>query len=493
MNRPKIQNLIISSFVKTAGFVFTHPEWSAFIVVFGMMLWMNLSRSDFEFYGDAFEYWRLAKTFENPVTRIFSFLNFNSELRGYLFPLILYSITKLSTYLKIQDKVFLEIVQSFVFSGLIAIIIPYTLKKLFRNTPNFWQIMLFCFFVVLFWQGHLFYPLSDFWALSFLIFGLYLLLYYGGNKWVLFLTGALFGGATVIRPSYSITLIFLLIWSAHYLFRHKKQDKKQVFINEFIITIGMVLVFIPQFLINIDRFGIWSPMPLARSASGESLFLQQLTWGIQIQRFEGVLGLKAEEPLSGLFFVDQHGSNVLVRSGLEPKPFFYSNTSVLTLSKYTMLVLRHPLDFLVIYAGHLFNGLDIVYNTPYIPDLHKNTAHIRLLNYSLWFLAILYISKRIRIFGGVNYLFFLFLILALPAILSIPTAMEVRYMLPFHLVSYSMAAFFAFPDFFSVVGEQKKRFLFKYLLWYCVFVVICFLLSINVFTSMMPREIYVFW
>lgn len=474
-----------------------YPNWFAFIIIFGAMLWLNMHRSDFIFYGDAGGYWHLAKTFEDPTTGIFSFLNFTSMLRGYLFPFVLYLIIKSSAFLGLKDVILLEVIQAFVLSCLVAIIVPATLKKLFNNEIRFWQILLLGFLMIFFWQGYLFYPLSDIWALLFFIFGIYLFLCCGGKKWALFFAGASFGGAALIRPSYAITLIFLLFWAAYY-FLSQNQTKKQIFANELIIVFGLAFIFLPQLEINKARFGVLSPMPLMKSSKdGGNLFQQQLTWGIQMQRRDAVVAF-AKPKLQGWAFVDQHGRNILIQSGFDPDVFFYSQKNILTLSEYFLLVRKHPLDFSLIYVRHLFNGLDIVYNTPYVYNL-ENTVYIRLLNYSLWFLAVLYISKCVKISAVITRQFLLLLIFVLPSILSVPTAVEVRFMLPFYFILYSMISFFILPTFFLLFGKEKKiNILVKYLPWYGIFIIVCFLLSINtfvnnVFVRTTEHIHYIFW
>ncbi len=491
-SKPRIYTITSKTFLNFYKLVFEHPEWVAFIVIFGTTLGLNLHRNDFKFYFDSAVYWNvLAKAFEDPITGTFSLLNFNSALRGYLLPLILFIIIKFSVILRIRSLFLLEITQSFVFSGLITVIIPYVIKKLFKHELKFWQILLFSLLVIFFWQGYFFYPLSDFWALSFLVFGMYLLLYYQSNKWALLLAGVVFGGAAVIRPSYSITIIFLLFWSAYYFLRYRNQTKRQILANELTITIGLAFVFLPQVIINMAQFGMLSPMPLTQ-VHRNNLFLAQLTAGIQVQRYETFVGLKSDYPYAIVIYLDEHGRNIFVRSGYDPDSIFHPKPKILSLSEYILLTLKHPLDFLMIYFRHLFNGLDVVYNTPYIYDLYENAGYIRLLNYSLLFLAILYINKHVKVSSVLSYQFLLLLILVLPSILSIPTGIEVRFLLPLHLISYSITAFFVLPMFSSFAGKKKISILLKYLPWYSIFIIICFLLSANTFANMRGGS-YIFW
>ena len=268
--------------------------------------------------------------------------------------------------------------------------------------------------------------------------------------------------------------------------------------NELIFTIGLVFVFLPQVVINMAHFGILNPMPLTQFHRN-NLFLAQLTSGIQVQRYETFVGLKPDYQYATVIYLDQHGRNIFVRSGYDPDSYFHPNPEtfslspkILSLSEYILLTLKHPLDFLMIYFRHLFNGLDVVYNTPYIYDLYENAGYIRLLNYSLLFLTVLYINKHVKVSSVLSYQFLLLLILVLPSILSIPSSIEVRFLLPLHFISYSTTAFFVFPMFSSFARIKKINILLKYLPWCLIFIIICFLLSANTFANMRDGS-FIFW
>lgn len=468
-----------------------YPELIAFIIVFSLVLWLNLHQDNRVFYYDAKLYWNLRLQFDQQHTVPFSLLNYNESLRSYLLPLIHYSISKTAAYIGMRDVIFLECTQAIVFSGMLTILIPRVIKILFEIVTNFWQIIIFSLLVIFFWQGYFYYPLSDFWALFLFIIGVYVLLGHHSTWWGLILVGMSWGGAFLVRPSYAISIIPLFFWVIFYFCKYLNLNLKQSVSKPFAITLGLAAVVLPQLIINIIHFGIFSPMPQAQLRYGGNLFLKQLSWGIETQRYETFVGPKSDYLPGRVLFIDQHGTNILALSGLGPFPIGASD-SFLSLPDYFLLIVKHPLDFCILYLRHLFNGLDVVYNTPYIYDLYENTIHIRIINYSLWFLSILYVSRSIKTSSILRYQFLLLLIFTLPSILSIPTAIEVRFMLPFYFISYSITAFFILPTYFSFSRKEQIGLLSKYLPLYIAFVLACFLLSANTFADL-KYGTYIFW
>jgi|GEM_PF-6994343 len=470
---------------------YKYPEWTAFLFVFTTVLWVNLSKSNFVFYYDSEIYWNLRMQFDQQQTVDFSLLNYHESLRAYLLPLIHFAISKSASFLEIRDVVFLEMAQAFMFSVLIAVIIPCVIKILFKKPINFWQIILFSSFVVFFWLGYFYYPLSDFWALFFFISGVYIFLRHPTLSWLLLIVGMLWGAAYLIRPSYVLSIFLLFFWALFYYYKYLNLKRYQLFYRFIIMVLGLMFVFWPQLMINITHFDKFSPAPQTEVRFGANLFMKQLGWGIGIQRYETFAGEESDYVTPVVRFLDPHGEDVLTKSGLGPFPVGNS-TSFLTVSEYVLLVLSHPLDFFVLYLRHLFNGLDVVYNTPYIFDLYQNAIYIRLANYSIWFMVILYLIKHLKTVSWLDHRFFLVLIFTLPSILSIPTAVETRFFVSFYFIAYSIIAFEVAPLVGSFSQQKMKYLILKYVLWYIAFVSICLMLSINTFSNL-AFGTYLFW
>lgn len=462
-----------------------HPEIPVFVITFILLLWLNLAKGSFTFYYDAEIYWDLRFAFNQHETVRFSLLNYNEPLRGYLFPLIHLLIDELADRIGVVDVILLEIVQAFVYSVLICFIIPRGINVLFQHKPDFLQISVFSFLVLLFWQGYFFYPLSDFLAAFLFLCGAYIFVRYNSNWLAALLAGLAWGGAVLVRPAYQITLIPLLLWAVYFYIKKSSLSIYMALARLVAVLIGIGLIFAPQVSINLKHFGIFSYLPQTQLIFGKDLFIQQINGGIVVQKFESNVG-KNYPPR--VHFFDRQGENLLLDSGFKSSPYSISKQILpdrtLTLAEYFRLVLNYPLDFVSIYARHLFNGLDIVYNTPYIENIFERSIFLRFINYSLWFLVFSYIPSKLKEQRYQISQLFLPFIFALPCLLSIPTAVEVRFMLPIHLMAYALAAFRILPDFVIRDFSQKRRLVFQYLPWYAAFLVVCFTLSENTFMGL---------
>jgi len=243
------------------------------------------------------------------------------------------------------------------------------------------------------------------------------------------------------------------------------------------IIVGLLIVFSPQLLINTTHFGVFSPF-VQTQVDSTNLFLQQLNWGIVIQKYE--TSIDPDYPSPQVYFLDRQGESILIRSSVSPD-------TPISLGKYVELLFKYPLDFMSIYLRHIFNGLDIVYNTVYVNNVYDNALHMRLANYSLWFLVVIYIQKyfpNIKARKLLNSQLLLPIIIAMPSLVSIPTAIEVRFMIPISFMAYGLAAFWILPEFFEISLVEKKNMVFKYFVEYIIFVAFCFLLSSNTYMGL---------
>jgi hypothetical protein len=292
--------------------------------------------------------------------------------------------------------------------------------------------------------------------------------------WQIVFAGLFWGGASLIRPIYAVTLPFFILWSIYYYHKENPIVSRQVIAGRLMaLLLGLAIVFFPQLAINKTNWGKTSPFVLT-DVDGAGLFVQQLGWGITIQKYETNIGEAYPSP--AVYFFDKQGEGILLKSVSQPT----------TLLEYLKLVLNYPLDFLTIYARHLFNGLDIVYNSTYITNVYDSAALRRIINYSLWFLVVMFLGCRpkIRVQNLLTSQLILPAIFALPAIASIPTAMEVRFMMPLQLMAYGLVAFWILPKFFSKDLIEKKILIRKFLLLYMVFITLCFILSANTYAGL---------
>jgi hypothetical protein len=198
------------------------------------------------------------------------------------------------------------------------------------------------------------------------------------------------------------------------------------------LVAGAALVLLPQLLINQRHFGQTTPLVLAQRPGKEPLYLRQLAWGTAFQRYE--TSLVPAIPRS-LVYADSAGQRTLAAV---PGGRFGSYGGFLR------FLAQHPFSSAVRYAGHLFNGLDIRYPTPYPTRLHPpGQAILRLLNYTLLGLGSWLALARWRrarqqnppaeTMAHISPAAVLCALL-LPCLLTLPTLMECRFLLPLHLL-----------------------------------------------------------
>ncbi len=469
------------------SFVRRHPGYSAFPLVFAIILYLNIPPRDYRFYYDSGQYWELRNSFVRHG--VFSLLNYHDQLRGYLFPLINYSLSVLARSAGVADYIGYEAAMSFVYAGFLTVLVPGLVELIFNRQPGIFPILTFSSVAVAFWRGSFFYPLSDLLAFLFLLAGTFIAMKFHRHWWPLFLTGMFWGGAAVIRPPYEITLPALFLWAVYYYRRELSLVVWPILFRLLSILVGLIFVFTPQMIINIVHFEIFSPFVPAQRAGGENEFLWQLGNGIEIQKYETNVG--TTYPNTFVFFRDRQGESVLIRSGYKAVATSVSGDigpdRTLTIMEYIKLVFDYLPDMISIYARHLFNGLDVVYNTVYVTDIFGRALVLRFVNYSIWFLVIIYIAHIMLRLDKRKYLgsaSFLPVIFSLPSILSIPTAIEVRYMLPVHLMAYALVAFWVLPEFAVAGFVQKKNVILRHITWYILFVILCFMLSSNTYAGL---------
>jgi len=468
-------------FLNIYAAIWQHPAWSAFFVVVGFVLFLNLT-SPVVFYYDSGAYWDLSNRFIK--NGAFSFQNYDEVLRGYLFPFIIFGIRRLAVLVGISEPVAYEVIMSIIYTLFMVVWVPGLIQLVFHKKIGLLQSIAFGLLVIFFWRGSLFYPLSDMIAFVFLVLGTYLLLRFHKHTWSALLAGILWGGAGLIRPIYEITLLPVLLWSIYYYLKEVNYSLGTVLLRLATILAGLVIIFTPQFLINNTNFGTSNPL-----VNGD-LYAGQLQSGIAVQKYETNVGPYYYG--GQVHFLDRQGESVLLKSGYKTAPyseskFIYADVPIPDLNAYFGIVFKYPLDFLSIFLRHAFNGLDVVYNSVYVNDVYETGLALRLVNYTIWFLVVFYISAAVSKSSArslVNSRVFIPIIFALPGLASIPTSVEVRFLLPISLMAYALAAFWALPDFIETTSDEKKNLVIKHVFKYILFMTFCFFVSANTYSGL---------
>ena len=379
-----------------------------------------------QFRFDAAEYWELSLKFTPPGGG-FSLLAFDEPLRGYLGPLLVLPARLLCHFTGWSMLAGARVLGA----GWAALLFGVAIPELWARSTgrslsgSRWLVLLGLGFV--FWRDYFNFTLSDMPALTLLLLGL-VAVARRGWAWA-GLAGLLLAAAVNIRPIYLACLpgAFWLL-AANY----KPAMGLQLAKSMAALMVGAALMLLPQLRINQQHFGQSSPLVLAQRPGKEPLYLRQLAWGTAYQRYE--TSLVPAIPRS-LVYADSTGQRALAGQ-LSGRFGSYG--------EYLKFLVQHPFSSAARYARHLFNGLDIRYPTPYPTRLHPpGQAALRLLNYALLGLGLWLAWRRWR--TARQHLepveapvavppSAVLLALLLPCLLTLPTLMECRFLLPLHLL-----------------------------------------------------------
>ena len=394
-------------------------------MTFILVLLHFAQRANYPFYHDSLYYWGFANEFGSEK---FSLLNYSNELRGYLFPFLLFILKKQADLFGLDAKLLFYVYSALFFTILSVFIIPWSFRTIFQRRTFLWGRLLITLLLFFFWRGHFLYPLSDFPAFASLLIGVTLLLSSLMDRtvplWALCI-GLFIGVAVNIRPVYQVSLV--IITPLVLLHLHKiKAVRGITWIS--LVLLGFILILLPQMQINRTHFKVNSPWVLARVAGDENLYTKQLFWGLGTQKVETNIG--NNYPLNVVVYRDQFILTLQKTNLLREKTF----------SRYVKIIKRFPLETAVSYFRHLFNGLDIFFPTPYVKNVYANHTLLSLVNYLIWFLVILHLLKidltkrdYLSVLGVISLLS--------PVVLAIPTAIEVRFFLPVYMLAYGTVAF----------------------------------------------------
>lgn len=389
--------------------------------------------SDLPFYHDSLGYWEYGKLFEKNGS--FSFLNYDLSLRGYLLPFFCYLITITSDFLNMNDKILFRLISALVHLMIFWKLFPILMEKLFSvKLPSFGK-MIFASLFFVFWRGYMLFPLTDYFSLGSLLLGYILLLSAcesSSNKVLCLIGSGVFLGAAVnLRPSYILVLflpfIFILL---------KTYKEKFIFLKKILVLIlGIGIILFPQILINKKYFSTSSPFVQMSQFYGTQDFMQiKLFGGLKIQRVETYVGKEASA--QQIRARDSIGIDLLKTDSIEEFKGYID---------YIKFALRHPVKMFNLYLRHLLNGMNVMFETPYVEKLDTITTYFyQIFNYILLFIFFLITFYKFPVWlqsiktdSGKDFSSVLvFGSLFLPTVVSLPTEIEIRFFIPIYMFIY---------------------------------------------------------
>ncbi|WP_143164056.1 hypothetical protein [Hymenobacter daecheongensis] len=382
---------------------------------------------------DAGKYWTLTERFFR-YSR-FQLLAYDDSLRGYLLALLNLPAKALVHFTGVAPLVFTRVMGAANAALLFGWAGPALWRALFPAAAlSKASRAAFVALGFLFWRDYFNFPLSDFPAVLAMATSLWLIVRRKAFG-PLLLAGALLAAAVNIRPVYLVAAPLVMVltitqaaatWSARWR-------------GVAALALGFTCLSAPQLLINARHYQRPTPLVLARDARfpAANLYLSQLGWGVVVQKYETTLD--AAFPAPRMLYVDPAGQRLLRQQALRHFPDY---------ATYLRALARQPLEFAALYGRHLFNGLDVQYASPYIRQVGGRQAGLALLHYSVWFGALLALAHWRRPIRWPHLL--VAGALLAPALVTLPMAIECRFLLPLHLLLYAAFCFGALPNYDAV-------------------------------------------
>ena len=419
-------------------------------------------------YYDAGVYYGLSKLFLG-ATWHFDLLGYDNALRGYLWPWILMAFSPADAAIA-PPIIFIKAFRplgAVLAALLFGVAGPLLWTRLRGEAPGWWRQAAFAALGFCFWRDYFHFALTDMPATLVLVLALALLL---GPRPTLVeagVTGLLLGAAIILRPIFLVAATVTLggaawQWASG---RSVSPPRGLALLVTALLGVGVVLT--PQWLINVRHFQQRWPLVLGwiNPNAPRSLYFEQLTWGLQMQKYEtsvapGESGVAYDDPAGRAILGDALPAGEKIFSSAAP---------------YIHGIIRHWPDAGLLYARHLFNGLDVRQPTPYLRPFNWWSLVTAWLNYSVWFgAALVLLLAQPTLARGPAALVMIVVGSSVAAVL--PTAIEVRFLLPLHLLLYGVVAF-GWPAHWTPrycwLHAQRSLLL----VVYGGFVVECFLLS----------------
>lgn len=406
----------------------------SFLIPWVFLQYMGLREPEY----DAWVYTRLSECFQREG--LFNFAAYAAEnggaYRGYLLPWIIALGKGLSGLVPFMDYRFLV---SLFAAAVCTLALPSVMAGVFRMKVPAWRRPLAAALLTLLYQGSLMYTLSDLWAVGFGLFALAALLKMMDEKamplWRRLLYGV--GCGAALAAAYNIRTIYLLLWltpgvaAAALILRKRGIPLKARLLCLPALVLGLVLCSAPQMYSNAVTYKSASPMIM--SEQGSSLFVNQLYNGIYVQKYESNIGGGYWE--EGLNYVDDAGMLLLYEEDMPTTFAFEDGAEHLDgIGDYVALALRHPLDFIGIYARHFVNMMDMRYPELFVDEITPDPLYPAV-NYLTMYLALAAFVLHLRgmkkgEMGG----FWLLGAFLLPTLAIAAGAVESRFGIGLHLL-----------------------------------------------------------
>jgi len=416
-----------------------------------MMFYCYL-HSEIVFGGDAYEIWELAKHFYEP-DRQHSFVEYRG---GFIF--IFYNVIYyLSRLLHVDDVVVFRLYSSLLFAFLTSYIFPYLFSYMLSMKIGLLKLILFSITLFFFYRGYFLHPQTDVLAITFLLLSINVLIFITKiqkNEWLYYCAaGVLLACSVMTRFNYVLSIPFIVIFIVLTLSARQANKFRIIKLSAYFVVPCIVLV-------GANSIGT-SNSNILKLKLKDGMLRQKIEWNAGDIKYTG-----------NLVIPEKRGIEILRSEGIDPDP--WKGISVV---KYCSFYAEYPLDMLVISFQHLFNGLDITYNSVYVYDLHTPRIFLSLVNYCIIFLTLVIVTANISLWRlSKKYVLLLLSGITIPGVSAIPFMVEVRFFMPLTM-TFIAISIFAFRDGINVIKANSLY------MHFALFVAFCFLLSVSVLNS----------
>lgn len=390
-------------------------NYASLVCAFLVFLVYAYFHRDLPFRGDAWEIWEVSKHFYEPG-REHSFV----EYRGPLTFVLYNAVYRATSAIGLGEQEGFRLFSAIVFALLTTRVVPALASRLLGRRSTNAEVLLFVVTTLYFFGGYLLHPQVDVLALTLFLAAAVLFLGPSSTVGPFAYAGAglLVLSAAALRMNYFVALPALLLMAYYRRLAPGPSSRRRAL---GLAAFGMLVVVASVLLLS------------QRTDSGQGRVLHaQLAKGLTIEKIEWNAG---DPRFPGAIIVaDKAGSALLASRNSQ------SDRLSMTPREYLDLVARHPVTIGQTWLKHLFNGLDLWYDSVYVQDLFRGRLLRSLLNYTLFFLAFLVVRARC-LARDVNQRAgaWALLAIALPALSAVPFVVEVRFFIPMIATAHAIA------------------------------------------------------
>jgi hypothetical protein len=380
------------------------------------------------FFNDAGGYWQLGTTFT--ANGHFSLLNFSDPVKAYAWPLVTHLLQVLASEFGWTASFVAKLFNVVLLTLIGTVLGPALIQTVWPSQPRwgFVRRIALSGLLLVFWSGFLNFPLSDFPALAAAVLTLVAVARVDSPRWM-FVAGAALALALDIREAYlpfvpAVLAIIVWAWFEQRGTQHASTAHRVLCGGCFLVAFAAISL--PQSLSAHRYHGTWSFVPGASVAEPLGEFYGA---GFETQAYDTFV-VNGEARVSGKY-VFPAGKRLLEEQ---------KEDKVTTTNQYVGLYTSHPLVAGDMLVRHIVNGLDPLYSTPFVENLHnEGRSWGRIGGFLLVFIALLRLlwPAARRLLGPARLRYFV--ALAACCLTTVPTQMERRYMLPVYLLVYIVA------------------------------------------------------